>query len=292
MLLAMLMLSCYMEAAAVNPNSKEQASDCAVGRMQKPDDMLAALCDREGNQTNVEVTGTGGLDDPVDDGVICVDGIYYVLNPGAMAARVVAKNELNSTYQGRIIIPSSIKVDGREYTVKSIGRRAFAACMELDKVFIPKTVEVVEKRAFESAVIDDIEIEEDSQLKVIEDYGFMFFCKNRGQVVPDHFRLPEGLQEIGVRAFCGAFADLVIPSTVWRMGDLSLATNIKDLFLKWERPVNTPLNILELSGYNDVDYKGSMCPTPVEIHVPSGSLPTYRLTKPWCFFSLDEMPVE
>lgn len=48
MLLAMLMLSCYMEAAAVNPNSKEQASDCAVGRMQKPDDMLAALCDREG----------------------------------------------------------------------------------------------------------------------------------------------------------------------------------------------------------------------------------------------------
>ena len=104
--------------------------------------------------------------------------------------------------------------------------------MELDKVFIPKTVEVVEKRAFESAVIDDIEIEEDSQLKVIEDYGFMFFCKNRGQVVPDHFRLPEGLQEIGVRAFCGAFADLVIPSTVWRMGDLSLATNIKDLFLK------------------------------------------------------------
>ena len=50
MLLAMLMLSCYMEAAAVNPNSKEQASDCAVGRMQKPDDMLAALCDREGNQ--------------------------------------------------------------------------------------------------------------------------------------------------------------------------------------------------------------------------------------------------
>lgn len=292
MLLAMLMLSCYMEAAAVNPNSKEQASDCAVGRMQKPDDMLAALCDREGNQTNVEVTGTGGLDDPVDDGVICVDGIYYVLDPGAMAARVVAKNELNSTYQGRIIIPSSIKVDGREYTVKSIGRRAFAACMELDKVFIPKTVEVVEKRAFESAVIDDIEIEEDSQLKVIEDYGFMFFCKNRGQVVPDHFRLPEGLQEIGVRAFCGAFADLVIPSTVWRMGDLSLATNIKDLFLKWERPVNTPLNILELSGYNDVDYKGSMCPTPVEIHVPSGSLPTYRLTKPWCFFSLDEMPVE
>lgn len=144
-LLAMLMLSCYMEAAAVNPNSKEQASDCAVGRMQKPDDMLAALCDREGNQTNVEVTGTGGLDDQVDDGVICVDGIYYVLDPGAMAARVVAKNELNSTYQGRIIIPSSIKVDGREYTVKSIGRRAFAACMELDKVFIPKTVEVVEK---------------------------------------------------------------------------------------------------------------------------------------------------
>lgn len=161
MLLAMLMLSCYMEAAAVNPNSKEQASDCAVGRMQKPDDMLAALCDREGNQTNVEVSGTGGLDNPVDDGVICVDGIYYVLDPGAMAARVVAKNELNSTYQGRIIIPSSIKVDGREYTVKSIGRRAFAACMELDKVFIPKTVEVVEKRAFESAVIDDIEIEED-----------------------------------------------------------------------------------------------------------------------------------
>lgn len=51
--------------------------------MQKPDDMLAALCDREGNQTNVEVSGTGGLDDPGDDGVICVDGIYYVLDPGA-----------------------------------------------------------------------------------------------------------------------------------------------------------------------------------------------------------------
>lgn len=81
MLLAMLMLSCYMEAAAVNPNSKEQASDCAVGRMQKPDDMLAALCDREGNQTNVEVTGTGGLDDQVDDGVICVDGIILRSRP-------------------------------------------------------------------------------------------------------------------------------------------------------------------------------------------------------------------
>ena len=47
--------------------------------------------------------------------------------------------------------------------------------------------------------------------QISKDYGFMFFCKNRGQVVPDHFRLPEGLQEIGVRAFCGAFADLVKP---------------------------------------------------------------------------------
>lgn len=113
MLLAMLMLSCYMEAATVNPNSKEQASDCAVGRMQKPDDMLAALCDREGNQTNVEVTGTGGLDDQVDDGVICVDGIYYVLDPGTMAARVVAKNELNfyipRTYNHTVVYKSGRK---------------------------------------------------------------------------------------------------------------------------------------------------------------------------------------
>lgn len=49
MLLAMLMLSCYMEAAAVNPNTKEQASDCAVGRMQKLDDMYGAQ-----NETYIE----------------------------------------------------------------------------------------------------------------------------------------------------------------------------------------------------------------------------------------------
>ena len=66
-----------------------------------------------------------------------VDGIYYnLISKGKTAA--VTKGE--EKYSGEVVIPSSITVEGKEYTVTSIWNEAFYGCSGLTAVAIPNSV--------------------------------------------------------------------------------------------------------------------------------------------------------
>ena len=75
-----------------------------------------------------------------------IDGIYYNLISEGKTAEVTSGGE---EYSGEVVIPSSIKVEGKEYTVSSIGAEAFYHCSGLTSVTIPNSVKSIEYAAFE-----------------------------------------------------------------------------------------------------------------------------------------------
>ena len=74
-----------------------------------------------------------------------VDGIYYNLISKGNVAEVTKGDK---AYSGDITIPSSIKVNDLEYTVKYIEESAFDYCSYLTSVTIPNSVTSIESSAF------------------------------------------------------------------------------------------------------------------------------------------------
>ena len=77
-----------------------------------------------------------------------VNGIYYNLNDSENTAEVVSNNSDHYIYSGNIIIPSSISVNGVDYSVTSIGFQAFTGCSGLTSIKIPNSVTLIGKYAF------------------------------------------------------------------------------------------------------------------------------------------------
>ena len=74
-----------------------------------------------------------------------VDGIYY--NLAKKWAFVTAGDE---KYAGEIVIPESIVVNEKTYTVKEIQEKAFYECYGLTSVTIPSSVTRIEDYTFTS----------------------------------------------------------------------------------------------------------------------------------------------
>ncbi len=117
-----------------------------------------------------------------------IDGIYYNLISEGKTAEVTRK--WDDKYSGEVIIPSSITVEGKEYTVASIGFRAFEGCSDLTSVTIPNSVTSIGRSAFS-------------------------WCTGLTSVT-----IPNSVTSIGYSAFngCTGLTSITIPNSVTSIG--------------------------------------------------------------------------
>ena len=80
---------------------------------------------------------------PSTSAQVKIDGINYLLE-GA-AAQVVAGKD---SYEGTIVIPSSVTYNSQEYAVRSIGEQAFYYSSSVLTVSVPSSVQTIDKEAF------------------------------------------------------------------------------------------------------------------------------------------------
>ena len=78
------------------------------------------------------------------EGDIIVEGITYAINDEGTATIVSA----NHSADGKYVVPSSVTIDGVEYTVTEIGANAFSGCTEMTAVTIPETIVAIGDHAF------------------------------------------------------------------------------------------------------------------------------------------------
>ena len=130
------------------------------------------------------------------------DNLYYTLNNSDLTATVYAADVKNTSSSEIVTIPASIEVDGKEYTVTTVGEYAFYnSSMQINPV-LPKSIRAIKEEAFAGP----------NTLK--------------GDLI-----LPDSLTYIGKRAFymcTNLTGDLVIPQSVAEIGDSAfyLCTNI------------------------------------------------------------------
>ena len=80
-----------------------------------------------------------------------VDGIYYNKTSNTTVSvtyRGSSYNDYSNEYSGNVVIPSTVRYSGKEYSVTSIGYCAFFGCFGLTSVTIPNSVTSIGSNAF------------------------------------------------------------------------------------------------------------------------------------------------
>lgn len=116
-----------------------------------------------------------------------INGIYYNLVDKAKSAEVTSNP---NKYSGEVVIPESVTYEGTEYSVVSIGDKAFEYCSGLSSVTIPNGVTSIGGSAF-------------------------WYCSSLTSVT-----IPDGVTSIGNSAFvqCSGLTSIDIPNSVTSIG--------------------------------------------------------------------------
>ena len=156
-----------------------------------------------------------------------IDGINYEINTEERTATVIQKDP---RYEGNVIIPSSIMVEGTEYSVTRIENFAFERCIGLTSVTIPSSINSFGVGAF-------------------------FCCSGLTSLT-----LSEGLTNIGEDTFrcCTGLTSVTIPSSVTTLescvfADCSALTS-----------VTIPNGVISIGGGAFAD-----CPALTSVTIPS-----------------------
>ena len=139
-----------------------------------------------------------------------VDGIYYQIIKGK-TAEVTSGDE---KYSREVVIPSSITVEGQEYTVTSIGEKAFYNCSKLTSVIIGNSVTSIGNSAFENCR-DLRSVDIPNSVTSIGNYAFRY-CQCLRFIT-----IPSAVTSIGEWAFyfCISLTSVTIPNSVTSIGE-------------------------------------------------------------------------
>ena len=126
------------------------------------------------------------------------DGLWFKIT-GADTVQIIRNPNVTSDYvnpypelPAELTIPGTVGYEGTDYTVTTVGPRAFMMCSHLTSITLPDSI------------------------RVIGDYAFQLAWSNAKLT---SINLPEGLEEVGNNAFYGSGnADFKLPSTLRYIG--------------------------------------------------------------------------
>ncbi len=233
-------------------------------------------------QDKIEVTISDGEvalknlppdNNPIAPGRVKVGDIYYILDQNNYTAEVTAANDLGiiPSYEGDMEIPSEIQLDGKTYTVTSIGRRSFDECVFGD-VRLPESLQVIKSGAFNAVGgIKSINLPELVNLKTIEGWNFCGYGKE--SVFPP--KLPPNIESLGTYAFSWMdWPILEIPSSLRYIANegLTLGNAIDAIIFKHRDLSDLKLEIHSLLEYPD---NGGEPSKHLTVFVPAGMKEDY-----------------
>ena len=138
--------------------------------------------------------------------------VVYKVIDGTKTVKITGLNT-DISMTGNLVIPSTVKIDGEDYTVAEIASNAFKNCSLTGNLIIPDSVTAIDPGAFENA-------------------------KFSGSLT-----LPNGIKNIRPTTFkgCNFSGDLVIPDSVVSIagdsfnnsgftGELTISKNVKNIF--------------------------------------------------------------
>ena len=219
-----------------------------------------------------------------------INGINYDLNAETKQATVVAKS--SGKYSGEVVIPESVEHEDAAYSVTSIGMDAFAYCSGLASVTIGNSVTSIGKYAFDGCSgLTSVTIP--NSVTSIGDYAFWDCSVLTSVTIPNSVTsigqgifsgcsgltsvtIPNSVTSIGNNAFegCSGLTSVTIPNSVTSIGHraFALCSGLQNVYCYAE---NVP------DAWSSA-FEGS----PATLHVPAGSIDSYRTTEPWSGFGV------
>ena len=243
------------------------------------------LCQKEVLLTvkdGVKTFNNATLIDPVREGAVEADGLCYELDDAAGTAKLTYRNDKYASYAGDVVVPETITVGDKTYTVTTIGESAFQQCSYLESVTIGKNVATIDFGAFDQAKAKKISFAEGSQLTSVE--RFSFYAGEFAEII-----LPEGLATIGKCAFANSkIGSVTIPSTVTTWGgscfDVHCLTSVRiasttppDI----EQCFRTNIGDDDFSDFNNFGVYGIEASV---LYVPAGCKSAYEQNAVWGTF--------
>ena len=147
------------------------------------------------------------------------DGIFYNLDKENKTASVASYS-----YKGAVVIPETISVDGKAYTVTSLGENCFSGCWGLTSITIPNSVTRIGEYCFsscgglESIVVESGNTVYDSRENcnaIIETATntMLSGCRNT--------TIPNSVTSLGDGCFsgCSGLTSITIPNSVTSLGE-------------------------------------------------------------------------
>lgn len=172
---------------------------------------------------------------------------------------------------GVIEILSNFTVDGKEYTVTSVGSYAFSGCSELTSVILPESIERINSTAFGNCC-NLTSIQMGSHLTTINIYAF-WRCSSLTSV-----RIPDSVKSIYGYAFsgCSELETIIIGNGIEEIYNsvFSSCPKITDVYCLANTMPSTDSNAFRYSSLDNAT-----------LHVPGDMINMYRSAEPWSGFS-------
>ena len=209
-----------------------------------------------------------------------LDGIFYNLDKENKTASVASYS-----YKGAVVIPETISVDGKAYTVTSLGEKCFSGCSGLTSITIPNTVTRIGEYCFsscgglESIVVESGNTVYDSRENcnaIIETATntMLSGCRNT--------TIPNSVTSLGNGCFwfCSGLTSITIPNSVTSLGRycFDCCLGLTEVHANCETPPATGYDIFHA------------CNSLQTIYVPTGASANYAID-PWNAYKIVEEDV-